>query len=57
VAGVFFAYLLLGEKPAWGQWVGGAVIMAGVALHLFGERKEPKPESLEPISSSAFRGV
>ena len=57
VAGVFFAYLLLGEKPAWGQWVGGAVIMMGVALHLFGERKEPKPESLEPISSSAFRGV
>jgi drug/metabolite transporter (DMT)-like permease len=57
VAGVFFAYLLLGEKPAWGQWVGGAVIMAGVALHLFGERKEPKPEGLEPISGSAFRGV
>jgi drug/metabolite transporter (DMT)-like permease len=57
VAGVFFAYLLLGEKPAWGQWVGGAVIMAGVALHLFGERKEPMPEGLEPISGSAFRGV
>jgi len=57
VAGVFFAYLLLGEKPGWGQWVGGAVIMAGVALHLFGERKEPKPEGLEPISGSAFRGV
>jgi len=57
VAGVFFAYLLLGEKPTWGQWVGGAVIMAGVALHLLGERKEPKPESLEPISGSAFRGV
>ena len=57
VAGVFFAYLLLGEKPAWGQWVGGAVIMAGVALHLGGERKEPKPEGLEPISGSAFRGV
>jgi drug/metabolite transporter (DMT)-like permease len=57
VAGVFFAYLLLGEKPAWGQWVGGVVIMAGVALHLFGERKDPKPEGLEPISGSAFRGV
>jgi drug/metabolite transporter (DMT)-like permease len=57
VGGVFFAYLLLGEKPAWGQWVGGAVIMAGVALHLFGERKEPKMESLKPISGSAFRGV
>ena len=57
VAGVFFAYLLLGERPTWGQWVGGAVIMVGVALHLFGEGKDLKPESLEPVSGSTFRGV
>ncbi len=56
VAGVLFAYLILGEKPTLAQYVGGAVIMCGVALHLISERKSaiPSPES---ISNSAFRGV
>jgi drug/metabolite transporter (DMT)-like permease len=56
VAGVLFAYLILGDKPTIGQYIGGAVIMLGVALHLIGERS-PKMETPEPVSGSAFRGV
>jgi drug/metabolite transporter (DMT)-like permease len=56
VAGVLFAYLILGDKPTLGQYIGGAVIMLGVALHLIGERS-PKMETPEPVSGSAFRGV
>jgi drug/metabolite transporter (DMT)-like permease len=56
VAGVLFAYLILGEKPTLGQYIGGAVILLGVALHLIGERS-PKMETPEPVSGSAFRGV
>jgi drug/metabolite transporter (DMT)-like permease len=59
VAGVFFAWLLLGEHPSSGQWIGGLVIMVGVILHLVGERLHGVPEvpMEENVSGSIFRGV
>lgn len=59
VAGVFFAWLLLGEHPSTGQWIGGLVIMVGVILHLVGERLHGLPEvpMQENVSGSIFRGV
>jgi len=59
VAGVFFAWLLLGEHPSTGQWIGGIVIMAGVILHLVGERLRGVPEVPmgENVSGSIFRGI
>lgn len=59
VAGVAFAWLLLGEQPSTGQWIGGAVIMTGVTLHMIGERRSLRSESPmeENVSGSVFRGI
>ncbi len=59
VAGVLFAWLLLGEHPSTGQWIGGLVIMAGVFLNLVGERLRGVPEVPmgENVSGSIFRGI
>jgi len=59
VAGVAFAWLLLGELPTTGQWIGGFVIMAGVVLNLVGEQLRGVPEGAmeENVSGSIFRGV
>jgi drug/metabolite transporter (DMT)-like permease len=59
VAGVAFAWLLLGEHPSTGQWLGGLVIMAGVALNLVGDRLRGVPEGVmeENVSGSIFRGI
>jgi len=59
VAGVAFAWLLLGEHPSSGQWIGGIVIMAGVLLNLVGERLHGFQElpMEENVSGSVFRGI
>ena len=59
VAGVFFAWLLLGEHPSTVQWIGGLVIMVGVLLNLVGERLRGVPEVPmgENVSGSIFRGI
>ena len=59
VAGVAFAWLLLGEHPSPGQWIGGIVIMAGVLLNLVGERLHGVQEvpMEENVSGSVFRGI
>lgn len=36
VAGVSFAFLILGDVPTVAQWVGGAIIMAGISVGSFG---------------------
>lgn len=59
VAGVFFAWVILGEHPTKLQLTGGAVIMAGVFLHLAGNRF-PGAAALsaeENASGSIFRGI
>ena len=59
VAGVAFAWLLLGELPTRGQWIGGLVIMVGVLLNLLGERLRGVSEGSmeENVSGSIFRGI
>jgi drug/metabolite transporter (DMT)-like permease len=59
VAGVAFAWLLLGENPSAGQWIGGLVIMIGVVLNLVGERLHGVPDAPmeENVSGSVFRGI
>lgn len=59
VAGVVFAWLLLGEHPSTGQWIGGLVIMVGVLLNLAGERLHgvPAVPMGESVSGSIFRGI
>jgi drug/metabolite transporter (DMT)-like permease len=59
VAGVAFAWLLLGENPSAVQWIGGLVIMAGVILNLVGERLHEGPDvpMEENVSGSVFRGI
>ena len=59
VAGVAFAWLLLGEHPSKGQWIGGIVIMAGVFLNMVGERLHGVSEMPmeENVAGSVFRGL
>lgn len=59
VAGVAFAWLILGEQPSTGQWIGGAVIMVGIILNLVGERLQgiATTPMKENVSGSVFRGI
>ena len=59
VAGVAFAWLLLGEFPSTGQWIGGVVIMIGVILNLLGERFHGVADMpiVENVSGTVFRGI
>ncbi|MGJ3244822.1 MAG: DMT family transporter [Elainellaceae cyanobacterium] len=47
VAGVLAAYLILGEAPTIAHYVGGAVILVGIALNQIGVSKQPTPP--EPV--------
>lgn len=40
IAGVFFAYLIVGEMPSQAQVIGGVVILIGIGL--YGSVKKPK---------------
>jgi len=57
VAGVFFAWIILGETPTAAQWIGGSVIMLGIFLNLIAEFQYARLSEEENISSSIFRGV
>ncbi len=54
IAGVLGAYLILGEQPMTAQYIGGAVLMLGIAIGLLGGRKEAASAADEvPASASA----
>jgi drug/metabolite transporter (DMT)-like permease len=67
IAGVLGAYLILGEQPMPAHYIGGAVLMLGIAIGVFGGREEPGEDRVEPPASaqpalaaearSGFRGV
>jgi drug/metabolite transporter (DMT)-like permease len=59
VAGLVFAWLILGESPSGGQWIGDVVIMAGVILNLIGGRLSRcrQVSSDENVSGTVFRGI
>lgn len=59
VAGILFAWLLLGEHPSFGQYVGGAVIMVGIVMHLLGKAFIADSGKIreDNVSGSIFRGI
>lgn len=68
VAGVLAAYLILGEEPSSAQYVGGAVLMMGIAVGVVGEHETARGSSEPPMgersdgllraeSRTGFKGV
>lgn len=62
LAGVFAAYLILGDIPTLGQYIGGAVILGGIVLNQIGVlRLTPKMSrgvpKIDKSESVAFKGV
>ncbi len=67
IAGVLGAYLILGEQPMTAHYIGGAVLMLGIAIGLLGGRKEAvattdeSPASAQPALAAeariGFKGV
>ena len=63
IAGVLAAYLVLGEAPTMAQYIGGAVILIGIALNQVGVQRlnatapeqQPTPQEME--EAIAFKGV
>ncbi|MEM8614577.1 MAG: DMT family transporter [Cyanobacteria bacterium P01_H01_bin.105] len=63
IVGIISAFLLLGEVPTVGQYIGGAVILGGIALNQIGVqrlhlvRPSQRPKATEMIESGGFKGV
>jgi drug/metabolite transporter (DMT)-like permease len=63
IAGILAAYLILGEFPTLAQYIGGAVILGGIALNQIGiqrlnrEVPEQQPGPKEMSESVTFKGV
>lgn len=63
IAGVLAAFLLLGETPTIAQYIGGAVILGGIALNQIGVRRlnaavpEQCPTPSEMSEKVVFKGV
>ena len=50
---ILFAWLALGELPSPIQFLGGAFMLAGIALVRAGERPAPGPADERPVASAA----
>lgn len=48
IAGVLAAFLILGEAPTTAQYIGGFVILIGIALNQIGLLKPMEPQALPP---------
>ncbi|MEM7064939.1 MAG: DMT family transporter [Cyanobacteria bacterium P01_B01_bin.77] len=63
IVGIVSAFLLLGEVPTIGQYLGGIVILGGIALNQIGVqrlnviRPSQKPSDKEISESGGFKGV
>jgi len=63
IAGVLAAYLILSEAPTVAQYIGGSVIIVGIALNQMGVRRlnatvpEQRPTDKEMEESVMFKGV
>jgi len=61
IAGILAAFLILGEAPTLAQYLGGGVIMVGIALNQWGVSRRsnlqqlPSPQQVE--NSMGFRGI
>ena len=50
---ILFAWLALGQLPSPVQFLGGAFILAGIALVRVGERAPARPADERPVASAA----
>ena len=63
IIGILSAFILLGEVPTFGQYLGGVVILGGVVLnqvgvqHLNLSRSSQKPSDKEMSESGGFKGI
>ncbi|MBW4495999.1 MAG: DMT family transporter [Oscillatoria princeps RMCB-10] len=60
IAGILAAYLLLGEVPTAAQYIGGSLILAGIAISQMGLRqkiKETEVGAKEMDMKAGFKGV
>lgn len=63
IVGILSAFVLLGEVPTLGQYVGGIVILGGIVLNQIGVqrlnlmRSSPKPSPQEMSESIVFKGI
>ncbi|MEO1506181.1 MAG: DMT family transporter, partial [Cyanobacteria bacterium J06633_23] len=63
IVGILSAFVLLGEVPTLGQYVGGIVILGGIILNQIGVqrlnlmRSSPKPSPQEMSESIGFKGI
>jgi drug/metabolite transporter (DMT)-like permease len=61
IAGILAAFLILGEVPNGAQYIGGAIILLGIALNQWGVLGRPSPKPLsspqETENSMGFRGI
>ncbi|MGB3613261.1 MAG: DMT family transporter [Elainellaceae cyanobacterium] len=63
IAGVLAAYLILSEAPTLAQYIGGSVIIVGIALNQVGVRRlnaaipEQRPTDKEMEESVMFKGI
>lgn len=52
LAGVLGAFLILGERPMQAHYIGGAVLMAGIAMCLYGSRQKDIIEKTVPAKTA-----
>lgn len=63
IIGILSAFLLLGEVPTLGQYIGGIVILGGIVLNQMGVqrlnlvRPSQRPQDKEMLESGGFKGV
>ncbi|MEM9485655.1 MAG: DMT family transporter, partial [Cyanobacteria bacterium P01_F01_bin.116] len=63
IVGILSAFFLLGEVPTLGQYIGGIVILGGIALNQIGVqrlnllRPSQKPSDKEMSESGGFKGI
>lgn len=62
LAGILAAFLILGEVPTTAQWIGGSVILIGIAINQVGVRRQVKQPVRKPMLKSqdmdlGFKGV
>ncbi|MEM6255353.1 MAG: DMT family transporter [Cyanobacteria bacterium P01_D01_bin.156] len=63
IVGILSAFLLLGETPTFGQYIGGLVILGGIFLNQIGVKRlnmmqsVQKPSAKEMSESGGFKGI
>ena len=63
IAGILAAYFILGEAPTIAQYIGGTIILLGIAfnqigvLHLNKKVTTPQPTALDMDSKVTFKGI